>query len=165
MTPLEALTARAGERLGNAAVITEEARRRTYECDGLASYAVVPGLVVLATDSDEVQAVVALCHELGVPFVARGSGTGLSGGALPHSEGVLVVLSQMRRILDVDPVAQRAAVQPGVTANPGCLMQIAAGLHRAGTAMPIAHTIEVLDASLRGRPVSSLTGHDTRAER
>ncbi len=74
----------------------------------------VPGLVVLATDSDEVQAVVALCHELGVPFVARGSGTGLSGGALPHSEGVLVVLSQMRRILDVDPVAQRAVVQPGV---------------------------------------------------
>ena len=108
------LTARLRGRLDDSAVITDEARRRTYECDGLAAYAVVPGLVVLAHDADDVQTVLALCHELGVPFVARGSGTGLSGGALPHSEGVLVVLSQMREILDVDPAAQRAVVQPGV---------------------------------------------------
>ncbi len=114
MTAIDDLTARLRGRLDDSAVITDEARRRTYECDGLAAYAVVPGLVVLAHDADDVQTVLALCHELGVPFVARGSGTGLSGGALPHSEGVLVVLSQMREILDVDPAAQRAVVQPGV---------------------------------------------------
>ncbi|HEX2177201.1 MAG TPA: FAD-linked oxidase C-terminal domain-containing protein [Nocardioidaceae bacterium] len=100
--------------LGDEAVITDEARRRTYECDGLAAYTVVPALVVLAADTNIVREVVAHCHELGVPFVARGSGTGLSGGALPHAEGVLIVTSRMREILDVDPRAQRAVVQPGV---------------------------------------------------
>ncbi|MDQ3664085.1 MAG: FAD-binding protein [Actinomycetota bacterium] len=114
MTPLAELASRARDRLGEQGVITDEASRRTYECDGLAAYAVVPGLVVLVRDADEVRHVVGLCNELGVPFVARGSGTGLSGGALPHAEGVLIVLTQMRTILDVDPVAQRAVVQPGV---------------------------------------------------
>jgi glycolate oxidase len=114
VTALAELANRARDRLGGRAVITDEASRRTYECDGLAAYAVVPGLVVLVRAADEVRHVVGLCHELGVPFVARGSGTGLSGGALPHAEGVLVVLTQMRTILDVDPVAQRAVVQPGV---------------------------------------------------
>ncbi len=114
MTALAELTRRVRETLDADAVITDEARRRTYECDGLAAYAVMPGLVVLASSTEQVRTVVSLCHELGVPFVARGSGTGLSGGALPHSEGVLIVLSQMRRILDVDPAAQRATVQPGV---------------------------------------------------
>jgi glycolate oxidase len=112
--PLEELARRCRALLGDDAVITDEARRRTYECDGLAAYTVVPGLVVLAADTDAVRAVVALCHDLGVPFVARGSGTGLSGGALPHVDGVLVVTSRMRDILDVDPDAQRAVVQPGV---------------------------------------------------
>ena len=114
MTALDELCRRLRDRLDDSSVITDEARRRTYECDGLAAYAVVPGLVVLTGNAHEVQLVLRLCHELGVPFVARGSGTGLSGGALPHSEGVLVVLSQMREILDVDPLAQRAVVQPGV---------------------------------------------------
>ncbi len=114
MTALAELTRRVRETLDDDAVITDEARRRTYECDGLAAYAVMPGLVVLASSTEQVRTVVSLCHELDVPFVARGSGTGLSGGALPHSEGVLIVLSQMRRILDVDPAAQRATVQPGV---------------------------------------------------
>ncbi|MDQ4086055.1 MAG: FAD-binding protein [Actinomycetota bacterium] len=100
--------------LGDEAVITDEARRRTYECDGLAAYTVVPGLVVLAADTNVVREVVALCDEMAVPFVARGSGTGLSGGALPHADGVLIVTSRMRDILAVDPDAQRAVVQPGV---------------------------------------------------
>ncbi|MDQ4007235.1 MAG: FAD-binding protein, partial [Actinomycetota bacterium] len=86
----------------------------TYECDGLAAYTVVPGLVVLAAGTGEIRAVVALCNELDVPFVARGSGTGLSGGALPHAEGMLIVTSRMRDILRVDADAQRAVVQPGV---------------------------------------------------
>ncbi|MGH3936128.1 MAG: FAD-binding protein, partial [Pseudonocardiaceae bacterium] len=75
--------------LGPAAVITDRQRLRTYECDGLAQYRVVPGLVVLPESAEQIAAVVRACAAAGVPFVARGSGTGLSGGALPHAEGVL----------------------------------------------------------------------------
>ena len=111
---LSAVTAAARQACGDAAVITDHARLRTYECDGLTAYAVVPALVVLVRSSEQVRAVVRACHENTVPFVARGSGTGLSGGALPHADGVLIVTSQMRRVIDIDPVAQRAVVEPGV---------------------------------------------------
>ena len=111
---LSAVTAAARQACGDAAVITDHARLRTYECDGLTAYAVVPALVVLVRSSEQVRAVVRACHENAVPFVARGSGTGLSGGALPHADGVLIVTSQMRRVIDIDPVAQRAVVEPGV---------------------------------------------------
>jgi glycolate dehydrogenase FAD-linked subunit len=100
--------------LGEDAVITDHQRLRTYECDGLAHYKVTPALVVLVETTDQVAAVVRACAAGGVPFVARGSGTGLSGGALPHADGVLVVTSRMRRILEVDRDNQRAVVQPGV---------------------------------------------------
>ncbi|HET6188346.1 MAG TPA: FAD-binding protein, partial [Trebonia sp.] len=96
-------------------VITDPLELRTYECDGLTSHRATPALVVLPGTAEEVAGVVALCAEHGVPFVARGSGTGLSGGAVPHSEGVLIVMSRMRRVLEVDPVARRAVVEPGVT--------------------------------------------------
>jgi glycolate oxidase len=95
-------------------VITDPVRRRTYECDGLTHYRVVPGLVVLPETAEEVAAVVRLCAEAGVPFVARGSGTGLSGGALPHAEGVLIVTSRMRDIQGVRLPDDRAIVDPGV---------------------------------------------------
>src|SRR5918912_1118320 len=97
------------------AVIDDHIRLRTYECDGLAHYKVTPALVVLPETADQVAAVVRACREHGVPFVARGSGTGLSGGALPRADGVLIVTARMRRILAVDPVSQRAIVEPGVT--------------------------------------------------
>jgi glycolate oxidase len=100
---------------GPADVLTDPLELRTYECDGLTSHRTVPALVVLPESAAEVAAVVRVCAEAGVPFVARGSGTGLSGGAVPHAEGVLVVLSRMRRILEVDPVSRRAVVEPGVT--------------------------------------------------
>ncbi len=100
--------------LGEDAVVTDHARLRTYECDGLAHYKVTPALVVLPRTTAQVADVVRACVEHGVPYVARGSGTGLSGGALPHAEGVLVVTSQMRELVDVDPDDQRAVVQPGV---------------------------------------------------
>jgi glycolate oxidase len=100
--------------LGPAAVITDRQRLRTYECDGLAQYRVVPGVVVLPESAEQVAAVVRACAAAGVPFVARGSGTGLSGGALPHAQGVLIVTSRMRRILAVDPANERAIVEPGV---------------------------------------------------
>ena len=96
------------------AVITDRQRLRTYECDGLASHRVVPAVVVLPETTEQVQRIVAACAEQQVPFVARGSGTGLSGGALPHADGVLIVTAKMRRILDVDIANERAVVEPGV---------------------------------------------------
>src|SRR5680860_1786221 len=86
-------------------VITDRARLRTYECDGLAHYRVTPALVVIPEDAAQLAAVIRACSEHRVPYVARGSGTGLSGGALPHADGVLVVTSKMRAITDVRPVS------------------------------------------------------------
>ena len=114
MSPLSLLAERLRHELRSDAVITDRLRLRTYECDGLAQHKVTPAIVVLPTSTAEVAAVVRACVEAAVPFVARGSGTGLSGGALPHAEGVLVVLSQMRTTLATDPDDQRAVVEPGV---------------------------------------------------
>ena len=114
MAGLSELAARLRAELGAAKVINDRQELRTYECDGLAHYKVVPGLVVLAETTADVAAVVTACTQVGVPFVARGSGTGLSGGALPHADGVLVVTSRMRTILDIDRDGQRAVVEPGV---------------------------------------------------
>ena len=96
-------------------VITDPLELRTYECDGLTSHRATPALVVLPGTAEEVAAVVKECARNNTPFVARGSGTGLSGGAVPREDGVLIVLSRMRRILAVDPVARRAVLEPGVT--------------------------------------------------
>jgi glycolate oxidase len=112
---IEALALRLRREIGDANVLTDRQELRTYECDGLAVYKVVPALVALPETSQQVRAVVRACGEAGVPFVARGSGTGLSGGALPHPDGVLVVTSKLRRILDLDIPDQRAVLEPGVT--------------------------------------------------
>jgi glycolate oxidase len=101
--------------LGVSAVITEPEQLRTYECDGLTGHRVVPGLVVLPASTEEVQEAVRACVREGVPFVARGAGTGLSGGALPVAEGIVVSLARMNRVLSVDLEAGRVKVQPGVT--------------------------------------------------
>ncbi|MEP6760855.1 MAG: FAD-binding protein, partial [Sporichthyaceae bacterium] len=111
---LERLVARLQAGLGADQVLTDRQQLRTYECDGLAHYKVTPAVVVLPHTTDQVASVVRACIEADVPYVARGSGTGLSGGALPHADGVLVVTSQMRTILEVDAADQRAVVQPGV---------------------------------------------------
>jgi glycolate oxidase len=100
--------------LGDERVVTDRQELRTYECDGLAHYKVTPALVVFPHSAPECAAVVRACVEAGVPYVARGSGTGLSGGALPRADGVLIVTSQMRSILAVAPEDERAVVQPGV---------------------------------------------------
>ncbi|MEV0995642.1 FAD-linked oxidase C-terminal domain-containing protein [Nonomuraea sp. NPDC050202] len=96
-------------------VITDPVRLRTYECDGLTYHRATPGVVVLPGTAEQVAQVVRLCNEHGVPFVARGSGTGLSGGALPREDGVLIVTSRMRAILEIDLDDRRAVVEPGVT--------------------------------------------------
>src|SRR5215468_5634750 len=96
-------------------VVSDPAELRTYECDGLTSHRVTPALVVLPRTAQEVAAVVRECAMAKVPFVARGSGTSLSSGALPHAENVLIVTSKMRRIIAIDPASQRAIVEPGCT--------------------------------------------------
>ena len=87
---------------------------KPYECDGLSAFRKVPLAVVLPENEAQVQAVMRVCHRLKVPVVARGAGTGLSGGALPHEQGVTLGLSKMKSILHIDPVARTAKVQPGV---------------------------------------------------
>src|SRR5215467_4216847 len=112
---IAALVPRMRDICGAGNVITDPLELRTYECDGLTSHRCVPALVVLPGSAAEVAAVVSACAGAGVPFVARGSGTGLSGGALPHESGVLIVMSRMRAIVEIDPVSRRAVVEPGVT--------------------------------------------------
>src|SRR3989441_6742151 len=97
------------------AVLHAEEDTRSYECDGLSAYRQLPMVVALPASEDEVRQVLAICHELKAPVVARGAGTGLSGGALPMGDGVLLSLAKMRRILALDPAARTARVQPGVT--------------------------------------------------
>jgi glycolate oxidase len=100
---------------GPGRVVSDPMELRTYECDGLTSHRCSPGLAVLPQTAEQVAGVVRACARAGVPFVARGSGTGLSGGALPRSDGVLIVMSKMRRVISVDPASRRAIVEPGVT--------------------------------------------------
>jgi glycolate oxidase len=96
-------------------VITNRHALEAYESDGLLQYATVPKVVVLPDTAEEVRQVVRACFEESLPWVARGSGTGLSGGALPLEEGVVIALTRMRRILDVDLPNQRVVAEPGVT--------------------------------------------------
>ncbi|MFM2262817.1 MAG: hypothetical protein RI959_1493 [Pseudomonadota bacterium] len=85
-----------------------------YECDGLTAYRQRPLVVALPETYEQVQAVLKACHALQVPVVARGAGTGLSGGAMPHEMGVTLSLAKFNRILQIDPLAQTAVVQAGV---------------------------------------------------
>ena len=95
-------------------MIAEPEQLRVYECDGLTGHRAVPELVVLPGSTEDVQAVVRACSREGVPFVARGAGTGLSGGATPIAGGVVVSLARMNRILEIDLDSQRVVVEPGV---------------------------------------------------
>ena len=96
------------------AVLSEPEQLKPYECDGLVAYQCPPWLVVLPETVEQVQAVLRLCNEQGVPVIARGAGTGLSGGALPLDNGVLLSLAKFKQILEVDVANRMAIVQPGV---------------------------------------------------
>jgi len=87
---------------------------RPYECDGLSAYRALPMVVALPETEAQVVAVLKTCHALGVPVVPRGAGTGLSGGALPNSAGVLLGMAKFNRLLSIDPLSRIARVQPGV---------------------------------------------------
>ena len=110
----EAFVAELQEALGREHVVTEPEQLRVYECDGLTGHRAIPELVVLPHSTEEVQAVVRACQRERVPFVARGAGTGLSGGATPMAGGVVVSLARMNRILEIDLDSQRVVVEPGV---------------------------------------------------
>ncbi|HWR86895.1 MAG TPA: FAD-binding protein, partial [Acidiferrobacterales bacterium] len=100
--------------LPRAALLDSPEDLHPYECDGLSAYRQLPGLVLLPETIEQVQHILRLCSEYRVPVVARGAGTGLSGGALPRDDGVLLSLAKFNRILEIDPLNRTATVQPGV---------------------------------------------------
>jgi glycolate oxidase len=95
-------------------VLADAEDLRPFECDGLAVYRQLPMVVVLPETIEQVQSIMRLCHQQQVPVVARGAGTGLSGGALPLADGVLLSLAKFKRILNIDAHNAMATVQPGV---------------------------------------------------
>jgi glycolate oxidase len=100
--------------LPTTSILTASEDTRPYECDGLTLFRELPAAVLLPETETQVVAILKLCHAARLPVVARGAGTGLSGGALPNREGVLLSLAKFRRILGVDALARTATVQPGV---------------------------------------------------
>lgn len=103
-----------GEQLKPDSLLSDPEDLRPFECDGLSAYRTLPWIVALPETVEQAQAVLRLCHRHGVPVVARGAGTGLSGGALPLDNGVLLSLAKFKQILAIDPVNRSARVQPGV---------------------------------------------------
>lgn len=103
--------------VGKTGVVQRKEELLTYECDGLTSYRQRPALVILPRTTEQVSEVVKICDKYNVPWVARGAGTGLSGGALPVENCVLIVTALMRKILKIDLENQRVVVQPGVINN------------------------------------------------
>ena len=100
--------------VGAAHVITDPTSLTVYECDGATLFKAVPDVVVFPTTTQEVSAIVKLANKHNMPFIARGAGTGLSGGMLPVKGGIIIALNQMNRIIEIDLANQRAVVEPGV---------------------------------------------------
>ena len=95
-------------------LLYREEDTRPYECDALSAFRQLPIVVVLPETEVQLRAILKACRELDVPVVARGAGTSLSGGAMPHASGVVLSLAKFNRILSIDPLARVARVQPGV---------------------------------------------------
>ena len=95
-------------------IVADDEGLRPFETDAYISHRATPMLAVLPETEEQVRAVVGACRDAGVPVVSRGAGTGISGGAIPSPDGVLLVLSRMRRLLALDPLARTATVEPGV---------------------------------------------------
>jgi len=113
-TDRAALVARLKTILPAYCLLVDEEDLRPYECDGLTAYRELPLAVCLPESEGQVIDILRTCHQLGVPVVARGAGTGLSGGAMPHAQGVVLSLARFNKILRVDRNARLAVVQPGV---------------------------------------------------
>jgi len=113
-TERDAIARRLGEILPDEAVLAREEELRPYECDGLSAYRALPLAVAIPETVEQIRHVLAVCDEAGLPVVVRGAGTGLSGGALPLTDGVVLSLAKFNRILEVDPDNRCARVEPGV---------------------------------------------------
>lgn len=111
---LNTLLFRLSEILPEQFLLTSEEDMKPYECDGLSAYQRLPLAVALPDTIEQIQQITKLCSQLKVPIVARGAGTGLSAGALPHTGGIVLGLSRFNKILDIDVKNQMARVQPGV---------------------------------------------------
>src|SRR2546430_3161925 len=107
-------------------VLSREEGRRRYECDGLTVFRQLPGVVVLPCTEQQLQQVLLTCSRLKVPVVARGAGTGLSGGSTPHAQGVLLSCARLNRILEIDAHERIARLEPGV---PNLRVSEAAAVH------------------------------------
>ncbi len=105
---------RLGEILSEEYLLTSEEDKKPYECDGLSAYQKLPIAVVLPETIEQVQSIAKICSQLKVPIVARGAGTGLSGGALPHEGGIILGLSRFNKIIEIDTSNLTSTVQPGV---------------------------------------------------
>jgi glycolate oxidase len=120
------IAAALGEVLPPDCVLAREEERRPYECDGLTAFRELPAVVALPRTEEELRRILLTCSALKVPLVARGSGTGLSGGATPHPRGVLLSCARMNRVLEVDPLNRIARLEPGV---PNLKISEAAAVH------------------------------------
>ncbi|HEX5865796.1 MAG TPA: FAD-binding protein, partial [Casimicrobiaceae bacterium] len=109
-----ALLASFGNILPATSILTASEDTRPYECDGLTLFREEPNAVLLPENEAQVVAILKLCHAARLPVVARGAGTGLSGGALPDRKGIVLSLAKFMRILAIDPLSRTATVQPGV---------------------------------------------------
>lgn len=103
-----------GKIVSGESILFQREDLKPYECDGLSAYRALPLVVVLPETLEQVQRILTLCHAHQIPVVARGAGTGLSGGALPHEQGVLLSLAKFKNIIDINPKRRIARVQPGV---------------------------------------------------
>ncbi len=95
-------------------VLTAPEDTKPYECDGLTLFRETPAAVVLPENEAQIVAILKACRAAGVPVVARGAGTGLSGGAMPHRDGVVLSTAKLKKIVSIDPLTRTAVVQPGV---------------------------------------------------
>jgi glycolate oxidase len=96
------------------AVLDKDEQLRPYECDALTAYRQLPRLALLPSNIEEIQAIVKICKEHKIPIVARGAGTSLSGGALPHADGILLNLAKLNKVIEIDTYNRTATIQPGV---------------------------------------------------
>ena len=111
---LSKLTEQFHQILPEAAVLAKKEQLYPYECDALTAYRQLPRLALLPGNAKEIKAIIDICRELKVPIVARGAGTSLSGGALPHAEGVLLNFAKLNKVIEIDPQNRTARVEPGV---------------------------------------------------
>ncbi len=100
--------------LNNESVLITNEEKKPFECDGLTAYPQMPGLVLLPENEEETVKIIKICEKHKIPIVFRGAGTGLSGGAIPHKSGVLLVMSKLNKIIEIDSNNRIAKVQPGV---------------------------------------------------